>query len=50
MVGERYSRCVKSYKGHEKWIFDTPHDEMKCILSFKEPNFNVKNGSNFTFA
>ena len=24
MVGERYSKGVKSYKGHEKCIFETP--------------------------
>ena len=34
-------------KGHEKCIFETLHNEMKCVLSIKEPNFNEKMGQNF---
>ena len=33
MVGERYSIRVKSYEGHGKCIFETPHNDMKCVLS-----------------
>ena len=28
--------------GHEKCIFETPHNEIKCVLSAKESNFNGK--------
>ena len=27
-------------KGHEKCIFETPHNEINCILSVKESDFN----------
>ena len=30
--------------GLEKWIFETPHNEKKYVLSIKESNFNEKNG------
>ena len=30
-------------KGHEKCIFETPYNEIKCVLSVKESNFNEKN-------
>ena len=33
--------------GHEKCIFETPHNEIKCVLSIKESNFNGKMGQNF---
>ena len=26
--------------GHEKCIFETPHNEIKCVLGIKESNFN----------
>ena len=29
-------------KGHEKCIFETPHNEIECVLSVKESNFNEK--------
>ena len=29
-------------KGHEKCIFETLHNEIKCVLSVKESNFNKK--------
>ena len=29
-------------KGHEKCIFETLHNEIKCVLSVKESNFNEK--------
>ena len=32
---------------HEKCIFETPQDEIKCVLSIKESNFNENNGSTF---
>ena len=34
-------------KGHEKCIFETPHNEIKCVLSVKESNFNEKKDQNF---
>ena len=34
-------------KGYEKCIFETLHDEIKCVLSTKESNFNEKMGQNF---
>ena len=30
-------------KGHEKCIFETLQNEIKCVLSVKESNFNKKN-------
>ena len=30
-------------KVHEKCIFETPYNEIKCVLSVKESNFNEKN-------
>ena len=30
-------------------VFETPHNEMKCVLSIKESNFSAKMGQNFTF-
>ena len=33
-------------KGHEKCIFETPHNEIKCVLSVKESNFNEKKDQN----
>ena len=35
-------------KGHEKSMFETPYNEIKCVLSTKESNFNGKNGSKFS--
>ena len=35
-------------KGHEKCIFETPHNEIKCVLSIKELNFNDKRIKIFT--
>ena len=29
-------------QGHEKCIFETLHNEIKCVLSVKESNFNEK--------
>ena len=37
-------------KGHEKCIFETPYNEIKCVLSVKESNFNEKKIKIFTFA
>ena len=33
-------------KGHEKCIFETLHNEIKCVLSIKESNFNEKMDQN----
>ena len=44
MVGLRYPRGIKSfktcYKGMkiEECIFETPHNEIKCVLGIKESN------------
>ena len=35
-------------KGHGKHIFETLHNEIKCVLIIKEPNFNRKHGSRFS--
>ena len=35
-------------KGHEKCIFETPYNEIKCVLSVKESNFNEKKIKIFT--
>ena len=48
MVGERYSRCVKSYKGHDKCIFETPNNEMKWVLGIKESYLIAKIASKFS--
>ena len=32
--------------GHEQSIFETPHNEMKCVMSVKESNFNEKKDQN----
>ena len=37
-------------KGSKKCIFETPYNEIKCVLSVKESNFNEKNIKIFTFA
>ena len=37
-------------KGHEKCIFETPYNEIKCVLSVKESKFNAKKIKIFTFA
>ena len=34
-------------RGHEKCIFDTLHNEIKCVLIVKESNFNEKKDPNF---
>ena len=39
---------LKPQKRHEKWIFETLHNEIKYVLSIKESNFNGKNGSKFS--
>ena len=31
----------------KKNIFETPHNEIRCVISIKESNFNVKLGQNF---
>ena len=36
-------------KVHEKCIFETPHNGIKCVLSMKESNFNEKMDRNFHF-
>ena len=33
----------------ERCIFETPHNEIKCVLSVKESNFNEKDIKIFTF-
>ena len=38
------------HKGHEKCIFETPHNEIKCVFNIKESNFNGKKVNIFTFA
>ena len=35
-------------QGHEKCIFETPHKEIKSVLSITESYFNAKNGSEFS--
>ena len=35
--------------GKKKSIFETTHNEKKCLLSIKESNFNGKKGQIFTF-
>ena len=35
-------------KGREKSMFETPYNEIKCVLSTKESDFNGKNGSKFS--
>ena len=35
-------------KEHEKCIFETLHNEMKCVLSIKVLEINGKNGSKFS--
>ena len=42
-IAEKWRR-----KGHEKCIFETPHNEIKCVLSIKELNFNDKRIKIFT--
>ena len=32
---------------HKKCLFELPHNEIKCVLSIKELNFNEKMGQNF---
>ena len=39
---------LRPQKGHEKCIFETLHNEIRCVLSVKESNFNEKNGSKFS--
>ena len=34
-------------KGHEKCIFETPHNKIKCALSIEESNSNAKMDQNF---
>ena len=34
--------------GHEKCIFETPHNEIKCVLSIIESYSIEKNGSKFS--
>ena len=36
---------IQRCKGHEKCIFETPHNEIEYVLSIKESNFNAKNRS-----
>ena len=38
---------LKPQKGHEKRIFETLHNEIKCVLSIKK-NFNGKKESKFS--
>ena len=37
-------------KEHEKCFFETPHKEIKCVLSVKESSINEKKINFFTFA
>ena len=39
---------LQQQKGHEKRIFETLYNEIKCVLSIKESNFNGKYGSKFS--
>ena len=32
---------LQQQKGHEKHIFETLHNEIKCVLSVKEDRFHV---------
>ena len=41
MVGLRYSGGVKSYKAFEKCIFETPHNEMKCVIAKIGQHFHI---------
>ena len=34
--------------GHEKCIFETPHNEIKCVLGITESKFIGKNRSKFS--
>ena len=43
-------RPAPHFDHHEKCIFETLHNEMKCVLSVKESNFNEKKIKIFTFA
>ena len=33
---------LQPQKGHEKFIFETLHSEIKCVLSIKESNLSGK--------
>ena len=44
-----FSATVK-VKRHEKCIFETSFNEIKCVMSVKESNFNEKKIKIFTFA
>ena len=39
---------VQWSKKHEKCIFESPHNDMKDVLSIRESNFNDTNGSKFS--
>ena len=47
MVGKQCSRGIKICKTSEKCTFETPHNELNCILGIKDSNFNTKMGQNF---
>ena len=38
----------EAQRARKKNISDTPHNDVKCVLSIKESNFNGKNGSKFS--
>ena len=38
---------LQPQKGHEKYIFETIHNEIKCVLSIKESKFQSKSGLDF---
>ena len=39
---------LQPQKGHEKSIFDTLHNDIKCVLGITESKFNGKNRSTFS--
>ena len=39
---------LQPQKGHEKSIFETLHNDIKCVLGIKESKFNGKNRSTFS--
>ena len=46
-VSKRIKGLQDMLQGHEKCIFETPDNEIKCVLGIKESNFNGKMGQHF---
>ena len=47
-VSERHKELQDILQGHEKCIFETPHNDIKCVLSIIESYSIEKNGSKFS--